>query len=452
MSEESLDFQVNKDFADKINAKAQLFKEEGKSKEFCETHYFDKVFKNSAIFIESNHFFADLAQFWCKNNDSERNIGFKTDNLLTKPKNFTEFMFMISVLDLEEKSFPDSQKFIKDKGLGITIEANANIYLLTKEINETKLSNDNKYSLVLAQMIFEKNAKNEEENEQSKLLTNRTYLLKTIVTNISPETINCEILMQIPEGSIPVDSDEYKIIENANINSYKSVVFEQKFYFPEEGIFKLYPSSASINNLVIAKSGIKTYEVVSSIKLSKEEITSIEDVLNQGKKKEILEFIKKSEIITEEDLSKIYWLLKDKDFYNQLINILKNKYLFDKKIWEYSYNYEDFDSMQESLFNKNNKEKLNIIGNEIDYKFLKIDKTNNAHILNHLDYYPIINTRVFRLPKSQSILNVQLRNTYKNYISYLITLPKINDYEYMRLCYYLILQQRIKEATIVFNK
>ena len=157
MSEESLDFQVNKDFADKINAKAQLFKEEGKSKEFCETHYFDKVFKNSAIFIESNHFFADLAQFWCKNNDSERNIGFKTDNLLTKPKNFTEFMFMISVLDLEEKSFPDSQKFIKDKGLGITIEANANIYLLTKEINETKLSNDNKYSLVLAQMIFEKN-------------------------------------------------------------------------------------------------------------------------------------------------------------------------------------------------------------------------------------------------------------------------------------------------------
>ena len=134
-----------------------------------------------------------------------------------------------------------------------------------------------------------------------------------------------------------MDSDEYKIIENANINSYKSVVFEQKFYFPEEGIFKLYPSSAFINNLVIAKSGIKTYEVVSSIKLSKKEITSIEDVLNQGKKKEILEFNKKSEIITEEDLSKIYWLLKDKDFYNQLINILKNKYLFDKKIWEYSY-------------------------------------------------------------------------------------------------------------------
>ena len=447
-------FGVDQGMADRINAKAQLFKEEGKSKEYCETQYYNKVFKNtdSKSIISPNHFFADLAKYWSEN-DSIRNIGFRTDNILIKPQNLTQILFILSVLDLEEKTLPQSQNLIKDKGLGLTIEANTNAYLLTKEINETELNNDNKYALILAQMVFEADKINkDDEKEPTKFLTNRTYLQRTIVTNISPDNITCEILMQIPEGSIPVDSEEYKIIETANINNYKSIVFEQKFYFPEEGTFKQYPSSASINDLVIAKSGLKTYEVVSNIKLSKDEISNIDDVLNQGNKKEVLEFIKRSNVIKEEDLEKIYWMLKDKDFYNQLINILKEKYIFNDDIWEYSLNNDDIDSLQEYIHNHKNKEIFKSIGHEFDLQYLKVDKTNNAHILNHLDYYPILKNRVFKLPKSKSILTVQLRDTYQDYVSYLVTLPKINDYEYMRLCYYLILQQRIKEATTIYNK
>jgi hypothetical protein len=381
-----------------INIKSKLFKEKGKSKEYCETQYYNKVYKDtySKNLVNSNHFFADLAQFWSLNINSERNIGFKTDNILVKPNNITEFIFMLSVLDLEEKTLPKSLKLIKDKGLELTIEANTNAYLLTKEINETELNTENKYSLILAQMVFEDDKKINEDKEPTKFLVGRTYLQRTIVTNISSENITCEILIQIPEGSLPVESDEYKIIETANINSYKSLILTQKFYFPKEGTYKQYPASASINDLVISKSGLKTYEVVSSIKLSKEEINSIEDIINQGNKKEILEFIKKSEVIKEEDLEKIYWMLKDKDFYNQLINILKDKYLYNDSIWEYSLNNDDIDTLQEFIFNKKDKEIFKSIGNDFDYKFLKIDKTNNAHILNHLDYHPILKNRVFK--------------------------------------------------------
>ena len=447
-------FDIDEKEAERINVKAQLFKEEGKSKEYSETQYYNKVYQNieSKNLVNPNNFFADLAQFWSENIDSERNIGFKTDNILTKPDNFTEFIFMLAVLNLEEKTLPKSQKLIKDKGLGLTIEANTNIYLLTKEINETELNIDNKYSLILAQMVYEDDKNINEEKEPIKFLVGKTYLQKTYVTNISPDNIICEILIQIPEGSLPIKSDEYKIIETSNINSYKSVIFEQKFYFPEEGIFKQYPASASINNLVIAKSELKTYEVVSSIKLSKEEMSSIEDVINQGNNNEILEYIKKCDIIKEKDLEKIYWMLDDKEFYNNLINILKDKFLYNDNIWEYSLKNEDIDSLQEYIFNKKDKTKFKSIGNEFDYQFLKIDKTNNAHILNHLDYHPIFKNRVFKLPKSKSVLVVQLRDTYQEYITYLITLPKIKDYQYMRLCYYLILQSRIKEATIVYNK
>ena len=447
-------FDVSDEYAKRRNAKEQLFKEEGKSKEYCETHYYNKVYHQNdySNIIKPNHFFADLAKYWSEN-DSIRNIGFRTENILIKPENLTELIFMISVLDLEERTKPQSQNLIKDKGLGLTIEMNTNAYLLTKEINETQLNKDNKYALILAQMVFEEGKDDsDDEKEPTKFLINRTYIQKTIVTNISSEDINCDILIQIPEGSIPISSEEYKVIETANIDSYKTEIFTQKFYFPQEGTFKQYPASASINDLVIAKSGLKTFEVVKSIQLSKDEITSIDDVLNQGNKKEILEFINKKDVIKEEDLEKIYWMLKDKDFYNKLISILKSKYIFDENIWQYSAENGDINSLEEYILNQNDKDILKYLGHEFDLTFIKLDKTNNAHILNHLDYYPVLKNRIFKLPKSKSILTTQLRNTYQDYVSYLITLPVINDYEYMRLCYYLILQQRIKEATLIYNK
>ena len=294
-------FGVDSNEAEKIIRKAKYLKKKENPKNFVKhTQYYNQVFKDNDYnsIINPNHFFADLAQFWSEN-DSIRNIGFKSENILIKPNNITELIFILSVLDLEEKTIPKSQTLIKDKGLGLTIECNTNTYLLTKEINETQLNMDNKYALILAQMVFEDDKNNKEEKEPSKFLTNRTYIQKTIITNISSVNINCEILMQIPEGSIQVNSDEYKIIETANIKSYKSEIFEQKFYFPQEGLFKQYPASASINDLVIAKSGLKTYEVVTSIKLGKNDITSIDDVLNQGNKKEILEFINKRDVIKE---------------------------------------------------------------------------------------------------------------------------------------------------------
>ena len=158
------EFDVDDNIAKEINLKAQIFKEEGKSKEFCETQYYNKVYKNNDYkdIISYNNFFADLAKYWSEN-DSKRNIGFKSENILLIPNNITELIFILSILDLEEKTKKQSHNFIKDKGLGMTIEVNTNVYILTKEINETLLNTDNKYSLILAQMIFEKDKKDKNE-------------------------------------------------------------------------------------------------------------------------------------------------------------------------------------------------------------------------------------------------------------------------------------------------
>ena len=437
--------------AKRIIAQTKLYDEGGKSKEYCETQYYNIIYKENQVpLIKPNHFLADLAQFWSENLNSERNIGFKSENFLIVPNSITELIFILAVLDLEEKSLPQNINLIKDKGLGLTIETKSNAYILTKEIGETILDLSNKYSLIVAQII-QIDGK-EDEKEYENYFTEKIYNMKTVITNISMDKIICEVLIPIPEGSLPFKSDEYKYISTITIKPYKSFIINNKFYFPEEGTYKQYPASVSINNLVIAKSKTRTYEVISEKNIPKEELTKIEDLFNKGTQEDIIDFIKKKGSIENEDLEKIMFMLDDFNFYQKLINVLKQSYIFNEEIWKYSLKYLDLENMKEYLINLGEKNILSCMGHEIDLNFIKIDKTNNAHILNHLDYYPMFNSRIFQLKKDKSILNVEFRETYQNYISFLITLQKISDREYLRLCYYLILQKRIKEANQVFNR
>ena len=125
------------------------------------------------------------------------------------------------------------------------------------------------------QIIVEEKKEEEEEKEEveenkiDKYLIDKIYKMKTIITNISSNDTDCEVLINIPEGTIPIKPEDYKSIYNINIKSYKSKIFENLFYFPKEGIFKQYPASISINDLVVAKSKIKVYEVVSENNIPK---------------------------------------------------------------------------------------------------------------------------------------------------------------------------------------
>ena len=443
-----------------------LYEKIGKTKEFCETHYYNKIYnknKNKYL-ISSNHFFADLAQFFLdKNND--KNKGFNTENILIKPNNITEILFIIATIDLPLKSSKNNFKLINENK-SLIIENKENIYLLTKEISEAKIKQNNKNNLIIGELFYEienyYKLKEGKEITNQTFITNKKYLQKIIVTNISNKPINCEVLMFLPEGSVPILSEEYNIIENCNVDQFKSVLFTQYFYFPKEGEFKEYPPSASIDDIVVSKSNIVNLKVVDKVESNEKNFESFNNILENGSKNDILNYFEneKDEFdennklktkVLKENLNKILWLLKDKNFYMNLIKILKKKLIFYPPVFQFSVKHNDLETMKDLLENINKKEILKRIGKKFD--LLNLDETNNAHILNHKDYYPILNPRIFKLPKAKNtILTKEFRETYYEFISYLITLNEIDTKDLMRFCYYLILQQRIDEANVIFNR
>ena len=443
-----------------------LYKKVGHTKEYCETHYYNKIYnkENNKYLISSNHFFADLAQFWL-NKDCDKNINYNSQNILIRPNNLTEILFILATIDLPLKSSKNNFKLINENK-SLTIENKENIYILTKEVSEAKIKQNSKNNLIIGELFYEledyNSLKEGKEVLNGTFIKNKKYLQKTIVTNISNKPINCEVLMFLPEGSVPILSEEYNIIENCNVNKFKSVLFTQYFYFPNEGEFKEYPPSASIDDHIISKSNIVNLKVVEKIVSDKKVFESFNKVLENGNKKDILnyfenekdEFDENNKLKTKvlnENLNKILWLLKDKNFYMSLIQILKKKLFFNPEVFQFCIMHNDLETMKEYIEKLNNKNIFKKIGKKFD--LLNLDETNNSHILNHKDYYPILNSRIFKLPKAKNtILTKELRETYYEFISYLITLNEIDTKDLMRFCYYLRLQQRIEEANIIFNR
>ncbi|MCQ2815850.1 MAG: hypothetical protein MJ252_01160 [archaeon] len=462
---------VNMNYAKKMNLKNQLFTEAGKVKEFCETHYYNKIFSstNSKDYVTPNEFFADLAVYWANNPKCYKNQGFNSLNFLFVPKTIQELIFALSVIDLDSIRFEAGQTFLPDSSIGMTVQANTNTYLLTKEISETSVEEENdpqdKKILIISMVKNYKrndynNNEDEDDEELEQFLTSQIYVQETILTNISNKNINCEILLQIPNGAIPLYNSDYTKIQTAEIRSFQTEKFRQIFYFPNEGKYSQFPTIASINGSLIGKSPDKTFEVLDSIKKSEEKATKLKDILEGDNEDDIIKYFQNSEYIKSTELNSISYKCQSPSFYNKIIQLLKSKLIYNEKIYSYSMTHGDLDTLKLYIQNKYFNEgthlpnaMMEIFGPEFESKFFAVDESSNSRLNNHKDYYPIISNRVHKLPKAQNtILAVELRKTYHNYISYLIGLPKLNNRNYLRLCYYLLLQQRTEEAKTVYNK
>jgi len=91
----------------------------------------------------------------------------------------------------------------------------------------------------------------------------------------------------------------------------------------------------------------KEFVVVPKKTIYKKE--SFADILHEGKKEKILQFIEEKNILNKDifKFTDIYWLLKDKGYYFGIINILKKRGIFEFVVWSYSFMHNDVQTIIE---------------------------------------------------------------------------------------------------------
>ncbi|CAD8054408.1 unnamed protein product [Paramecium sonneborni] len=410
------------------------FKNIEKTKEYGEKHYSIGCQKeNFQSLVHLNGFYIDLV-----NHSITKGIlkeDFLSSKFMHSINNSTEIIAVLALISLPNEAPVQEYKQFEGKGVEI----------ITKQIKESKAQL--RQDILIAQRFFDPKdrfIKSEDdpelqlENDITECLIDKIYGCKVIITNCSSTRADYQVLLELPNGAIPVQTVFYTKSFTINCQPYTTQRIEYFFISQKLAHFLLgqIVSVAQEGQLkVIEQKSIKNLE-------------AIEDILAKGNKDDILNFLATKNIFNRNifKAEDIRYLLKDKDFYLKVISIYRKRRFNDYETLKYSIYHADQQSMKELFLHNNCQELFN---KTFKYFQCSLFEVNNIRML---EYYPLISKRVHKLTsEAKGILNVEFRNQYIDFLTYLVEKPKHSLSDKLGFIYYLLLQERINEAIQIYK-
>ena len=424
-------------------AGAKVYQQLESTCEYIEKEYY---FDHGVQFT-SNSLYFSFGEHILKTSGSVKN--FMDKNFLYCTSSVTEMIFIMSIMDLEFDSKPLTED-LKTPQLKLT--AQQNCIILSREISEVKgtpldldfLISQRFYDPLDRYQYLEDDTKVEKPVQE--FIRGKVYGCRVVVTNSTVSDQNVSLITEIPQGAIALQPGESLKVHSMQLNSFQSEVRDMTFYFPKEGKYTVYPATIAKQDSILAtaKQGVEI-----EVKLKKEHVVldSISDVLSTGNMSNIIDFLKTKNLKNSSvyQFKDIGWLMKNKEFYSQVIEIFRTKGVYSPQIWQFCIYHNDLQAFKEI---SNSDKVMSILKNFffLETSFVKVDNCKAK------DYFPLINPRAHCLgDKEANIMNKQFRDTYKNFLLYLVEKGKINAEDSIMWVTYLLLQDRVFEANTMFN-
>ena len=444
------------------------FEKPGLAKEYKERHYYIKEHRDDKFDAIQNPLWLDFAEHILKNKKFD---DFLSKYVLYNKIEFNEFLMILSIIGLPITVVKHKYQAVPNSRI-IEIIPGSNLILFIKELKETQTELNNK--LLISQNVID-DLHNDTNVNTNNCTIGIQYNHKTIVTNISNQNLSFQLFIQIPQGSICLNSSYYTNLLKVQLTPYETKDFSTFFYFPKEGKYQQYHPVACKNSKVISigtgltynvKKGYvpsKKVEVIENNKYAKDmriegklrNILSDDSCSSKDKHDNILKYFQ-NDIFNDEDISNVLYLLKDdKDYYYKFIKTLRERGYYHNKVWAFGFHHKDEQAIKEYLNTVNSLKQD--LGYDFESSLFSYNEIDDAKIHPHLEYNPLYNARKHPFGNKNektgtNIANKEFNETYTKFIINLLSLKKLRIKELLQLAYYLILQDRMDDAFEVFKK
>ncbi len=432
---------AKKRYIEKRKKIRRFYQKPDKTKEWAENNYYKLPLKDqNEKLIKINAFWRDFAM-----SDPEK--PFVSGKFCYATGNFPEIMFALSVLDLPYKA----KKHEKKAGAGnFSITAKSPLIFFHKEISEAKPS-EKKTPVLVSQNFFKAGDRyiwegNERFDKfvKEEFLYGVPYGCQIAVSNPTSSPRKLRMLIQIPEGAVPVRRGFYTKSFPLSIEPYQTLTREYYFFFPKPGLFESYPVQVSKDEKFLAGAESLKFNVVK--KFTKIDKKSWQWVSQNGTDGEVLDYLKNNNP-GRFDIGKIAFRMKNKSFFQKTVKLLKNLMVYDNTIWSYGIFHNDPKIISEYLPNTDFAKNC---GYYADSPILKIDPFEMG-LYEHLEYKPLINPRAHIVGNKRKILNNRFFRQYTKFMEVLRYKPELTPDDLIETVYYLLLQDRIDEALAFFK-
>ena len=420
----------------------RFFRKLEKTQEWAENNYGHlPIERQVADLVKVNAFWADYAAHGGK-------TPFLSDSFPEATSNFTEMMLALAVLEVPFKAVPHVEKV---DGKGYTLQAGSPLVFFCREIREAVRAETSGCMLV-AQHFFRADDRERFENNErfDKLVTDEflpqiVYGAQVVLTNPTGNRQKLNVLLQIPVGAVPVNNGFYTRGVYRVLEPYSTQTQEYFFYFPSAGKYPHYPVSVASRDRVVGEGEPFTFNVVS--KLSKTDTTSWAWLSQNGTEDEIVAYLNTANM-HRVDLEEIAWRMKDKVFFNKVIELLETRHVYQDTLWSYGILHNVPSAIREYL---RHSPFSNRCGYWLDSPLLTLEPVERFDY-QHLEYAPLVNPRAHQVGSKRAILNTLFREQYQRYMKVLSYKRRLEPSDILAVAYYMTLQDRVAEALAWFRR
>ncbi len=429
-----------------------LYRQIGATKEWAENNYYKlRITEQNASLVGVNAFWRDYAAHVASGNKGP----FVSGNIVEAHSNFTEMMLALAVTDLP---FDAPKHTSKPDGTQFTITAGGPMIVYHKEIKPAApAAAAPQGQLLVSQSFFREGDRYRQEGNErfekyvtEEFLTGTVYGANVVVTNPTSSPAKAEVLLQIPQGALPVMGSKATQSRYVRLEPYTTKTFEYYFYFPaipgKAGAkFSHFPVNVAVANTAAAAAKPFEFNVVA--KLSQVDKASWDYVSQYGTDAEVFTFLEQNNLASL-SLPRVAWRCKDAAFFKKLVAFLHTHHIWDDTIYSYAIVHNDAAALREWL--KHHDEFLNQCGPYLSSKLILVDPIERR-AYEHLEYSPLVNQRAHKLGAEFRIANPTVLGQYRSLLNILAYKPQLDAMDSMSVTYYQFLQDRVDEALTRFH-
>ncbi len=421
----------------------QYYRPLDKTMELVESSYFHvPIEAQTTALVGPSKFWQDVAVH-------DMTKPFMSTNFAEASRNLPEMMAALALLDLP---FEPSKHATAFDGLAMTFTAKGPAIVFHEEIQ--KATNVADTAPILVSQNFSRHGERYRQEGSERLdnfvtdefLVHTVYGGHVVVTNPTSSRKRVDVLLQIPQGALPVLDGQNTKSVHLDLQPYHTETVEYFFYFPSPGKFSHYPVQVATSGEILAFASAFEFNVVPA--LTAVDKNSWAYISQYGTNDDVVAFLKANSLLSI-DLGRIAWRMKDKAFFQTVTTLLAARHAYNNVLWSYGVLHDEPAVIREFLQFTDGF--VSQCGAYLESPLLTIQPVvRKAYEL--MDYRPLVNARVGQLGRNREILNDRFHAQYERLMKILTYRRAFSSDELMSVTAYLLLQDRIEESLAFFDR
>ncbi|NQZ67090.1 MAG: hypothetical protein HRT89_03365, partial [Lentisphaeria bacterium] len=427
------------EFSELRKSTKTYYRELGNANEWVENNYYKlRIEQHVASLVRINAFWRDYA--------AHTKGPFISGNFIEATRNFTEMMFVISLLDLPFESGKIESRVADNKFI---LKSENDMLLFHREIEETEKL-DSQIVLIQQKFFDIQNRYRYEGNERiekyisDEFKTGTVYGARIIINNPTGRVQKLELLNQIPLASFPLNRSQKNMTHLMQLGPYTTRTLEYFFYFPLKGRFDHFPVHVSRNGKLLAYAKPIQFNVVDE--LTKVDKESWMWISQNAKTDKLINYLHKNNL-NRLDLGLIAWRLRNAEFANRILKLLSLRNHYHSVLYSYALKYNYMKPAGEYLQFSRIASRSGLYINTPLFVLNPVDRFS----YQHKEYSPLVNARNFQLGAKRKILNREFLGQYNHFMTYLIYKENLSPEDKLTIAYYMLLQDRIEKGIDMFK-